>query len=176
VIVSSLLIVIAPTLFSKNLARVEINKEISLDLILQSNKNVELLFFGYTGCIDICSPRLQSLSNWYASLPQSIKNSVQVSFIDLSTPDHPSTAQAFVSSFHPEFKSIFLDAKTLRSYTRAFDVYFASSLFDNTEIDHTTHLYLLSRDNQKKMLNIIYTAYPYDYAQLTSDVQGKIDE
>jgi protein SCO1/2 len=101
---------------------------------------------------------------------------MRVKFLDLSVPQDRTLPDSFAKTFHPDFKGLFLDDNILRVYTKTFNVYFARSLIDETQMDHTTHLYLIKRDKEGKQLRYIYTAFPYDFAQIKSDIQGLIDE
>ncbi|MCX6076626.1 MAG: hypothetical protein NTW78_07025, partial [Campylobacterales bacterium] len=49
VIAVSILIVLLPTFFTKNVSRISSDKEINLPLILNDEKGIKLLFFGYSG-------------------------------------------------------------------------------------------------------------------------------
>ena len=169
-------IIFTPTFFAHKVSRISIDKEINLPLILNSKKELTLLFFGYSGCTDICAPRLQSLSKFYSSLDTRYKNQITIEFIDISVPIDKELPQKFAKYFHSDFKGTYLSNNILRDYTRAFSVYFSQSLFDKTEYDHTTHLYLLQKKQNIKKLKYIYNAYPFDYKQITLDIKGLLDE
>ncbi|MCK4875553.1 MAG: SCO family protein, partial [Sulfurimonas sp.] len=47
---------------------VEINREIKSTLFNSYEEKNLLIFFGYVGCADICTPRLQELSSVYEKL------------------------------------------------------------------------------------------------------------
>ena len=68
VVVVSILIMIIPTFFTKGISRVSLNKEVNLPLILDDEKDIKLLFFGYSGCTDICTPRLYSIDKFYKNM------------------------------------------------------------------------------------------------------------
>lgn len=177
VVCVSILIVILPTFYSKGLSRVELNQDLDLKLVLDSAQDVELVFFGYAGCIDVCTPRLDALGKWYATLPLGTQEKVGVRFMDLSVPKERSLPDTFAKAFHERFTGVFLDESVLRIYAKAFSVYFSKSLMKDDEIDHSTHLYLVQKDTQgKKLLRFIYTAYPYDFTQIQSDIQELINE
>ena len=53
VITVSALVVILPTFFTKGLSRVELQQDFKLDLILDKESDIELIFFGYAGCVNI---------------------------------------------------------------------------------------------------------------------------
>lgn len=172
----SILIVTLPTFFAKELSRTELRQELELEHVLDGSQEIELLFFGYAGCSDICAPRLQAIGNWYSTLEQKMQERLSVKFLDLSIPEERGLPDTFAKAFHKAFTGVFLEQKELRLYTRAFSVYFSPSLLNEREIDHTTHLYLAKRDTKGKELRFIYSAYPYDFKQIQSDIKELIHE
>lgn len=177
VISVSILIIILPTFYSKGASHIELNQELDLELVLDAKQDVELVFFGYAGCIDICSPRLDALGKWYATLPLAKQEKIGVRFIDLSVPEDKTLPNTFAKAFHERFIGVFLEKSVLRVYSKAFMVYFAKSLTNDDEIDHSTHLYLVKKDKEgKKILRYIYTSYPYDFTQIQSDIKELINE
>lgn len=172
----SILIMIIPTFFTKGISRVTLNKEMNLPLILNDDKDVKILFFGYSGCSDICTPRLQSLDIFYEALDADIREKVGVEFLDISVPNDSELPSRFAEFFNPNFKGIYLSSDVLREYTKAFDVYFSKSLIDETEYDHTANIYILKKSQNKKELRYIYNSYPYDFKQINLDIRGLLNE
>lgn len=175
-IVTSLFIMIAPTLFTKDISRVTLNKKIDLPLILDDEKEIKLIFFGYSGCADICTPRLYGINEIYKSLDTDIKKKVGVEFVDISTPYDSTLPERFASFFNKEFKGIYLDTKVLRNYTKEFGVYFSPGLIDKTGFNHTSNLYLAKKSNNNKVIKYVYTSYPYDFKQIKSDIKELLHE
>jgi protein SCO1/2 len=176
VILVSVLIMTLPTFQTKELSRIVLSQQIDFDMLLDTKQDVELLFFGYAGCVDVCTPRLSDLGRWYASLPEKMRERVGLKFIDLSVPEQKDLPMDFAKAFHPDFQGIFLSESELRRYTKAFSVYFSSSLTQKSEFNHTAHLYLLKRDSRGKRLRFVYSAYPYDFQQIKSDIEELIHE
>lgn len=177
VISVSILIVIFPTFSNKGGSHIALKQDLNLERVLDDQQDVELVFFGYAGCIDVCSPRLEALGEWYATLPLATQEDIGVRFIDLSVPKDKSLPDTFAKAFHERFKGVFLEDSLLRQYSKAFMVYFSKSLTKDDEIDHSTHLYLVKRNTKgKKILRYIYTAYPYDFTQIQSDIKELINE
>ncbi len=176
VVAVSILIMIIPTFFTKGISRVAMNKEVNLPLILNDDKDVKLLFFGYSGCTDICTPRLQSLDKFYETLDAETRQRVGVEFLDISIPNDSELPSRFAEFFNPNFKGIYLQNSVLREYTKLFDVYFSQSLIDTTEYDHTTNIYIVKKSQNKKELRYIYNSYPYDFKQISSDIRGLLNE
>lgn len=167
----SVVIMILPSFSTKGVSRIPLNQDIELGLILDGNHHLELVFFGYAGCQDVCTPRLEKLGEWYRTLSVKMKERVRLKFFDLSIPKDKNLPDAFAKAFHESFKGVYLDAGILRIYTKAFNVYFSRSLIDETEMDHTSHLYLVKKDNRGKQLRFIYTAFPYDFEQIQFDLE-----
>ncbi|MFA6191614.1 MAG: SCO family protein [Sulfurimonas sp.] len=176
VIAVSILIMVVPTLFTKNISRISSNKEINLPLILNDEKEIKLLFFGYSGCTKICTPRLQAINDLYSSLDEKTKKRVGVEFLDISVPNKTTLPAEFASSFNKEFKGIYLSQEILRDYTKEFKVFFSPSLINKIEFDHTTNLYLVKKSRNKKEIRYIYNSYPYDFKQIKSDIKELLNE
>ncbi len=176
VIVVSILIMIIPTFFTKGISRVILNKELNLPLILNDDKEVKLLFFGYSGCTDICTPRLYSLDKFYKTIDKNITSRVGVEFLDISVPHDNSLPSRFAKFFNPNFKGIYLSSDVLRKYTKEFDVFFSKSLIDETEYDHTANIYLVKKSKNKKELRYVYSSYPYDFKQINLDIEELLNE
>ena len=145
VVVVSILIMIIPTFFTKGVSRVSLNQELELPLVLNDEKDIKIVFFGYSGCVDICTPRLSSLTEYYENLNDTLKTRVGVEFLDVSTPNDTTLPSRFAQFFNKDFKGIYLNQTILHKYTKVFNVYFAQSLIDKTEYDHTSNIYIVKR-------------------------------
>jgi len=174
ILVFSGLIMILPSFFTKGVSRTEVKNAIDLPYILDTPKDIELLFFGYAGCINICTPRLESLSTWYTQFKN--RSRVGVRFIDISAPEDKTLPMEFAQAFNKEFIGVYLTPPQIREYTRPFQVYFSQSLMDSTEFDHTANLYLLKREGKRKVLRYIYTTYPFDFKQIDLDIKELLNE
>jgi len=141
----SVFIMIIPTFFSKDISRIELHQELNLPLLLNDEKDIKLVFFGYAGCADICTPRLQDINKFYSALNEDTKQRVGVEFLDISIPQDITLPESFAKFFNKEFKGIHLNKNIIRDYTKAFSVYFSQGLMDKTEFDHTTNLYLIKK-------------------------------
>jgi len=172
----SVLIMLAPTFFTKGVSRVSLNQELQLPLILNDTKDIKLIFFGYAGCVNVCTPRLQDLALFYETLGENTKKRVGVEFLDISVPQDIKLPNQFAQYFHKDFKGVYLDELIMREYTKAFRVYFSQSLLDKTEFDHSSNLYLVTKDKDKKSLRYIYTSYPFDFKQIKLDIEELLHE
>jgi protein SCO1/2 len=175
-ILFSLAIIALPTFFIKDGGRVTIDRTISLPLIDQQDTPLLLLFFGYTGCVDICTPRLQQLGSMISELPADIQQRSKLLFFDVSKPEVAQVSDDFAKSFSDRFEGVPINDGRLDQYTRAFDIYYAPSLSDPYEYDHTPHLYMLKKEKNRYHLRHIYYAYPYNEKQLVSDIKALLNE
>ena len=169
-------VMLAPTFFTKNVSRVEVRQSFELEHILSGEKKVELLFFGYAGCSDVCSPRLASLGAFYEGLPPKTKSALGLRFIDVSSPRDKTLSQRFAEYFHKDFVGLALDATSLREYAKFFGVFFAPSLSEDMEFDHTAHLYLVAKKENVKRVYYVYSAYPYDFLRIRQDIEELLNE
>ena len=124
-----------------------------------SEKNI-LIFFGYVGCLDICTPRLSELSSEYEKLKE--KNiDVQVLFINLTKLEDHTLPDLFAKSFNKDFTGIYLEKDELEDIKKELNVYSAPRLGNSYEVDHTAYLFLFKRTALKYHLNKIYTKIPF---------------
>ena len=140
---------------------VKINREVKSVLFDKYDEKNLLLFFGYVGCADICSPRLQELSAIYDKLKKA-NIETKVIFINITTLKDHELADLFAKSFNKEFDGIYLEKQQLESIKKEFNVYSAPAFGNTDEIDHTTFLYLLKKVDSRYFLNKIYTKVPFD--------------
>ena len=176
ILLISILIVILPTFFTKGVSRIELHKEIVLPLILNYNQDIKIVFFGYSGCADICMPRLSAINEFYSGLNQNTQERVGVEFLDISIPENKNVPSDFAISFNKDFKGIYLDKTILRTYTKEFNVYFSKSLMNNEEYDHTANIYIVKRTTNKKEIRYVYNAFPYDFVQIKIDIEDLLNE
>jgi len=176
IICISLLIVVLPTFFTKDIGRVAMHQEINLPLLLNTKEDIQIVFFGYSGCVDICMPRISAINKIYSSLDAKTKKRVAVAFLDVSSPLNINLPSDFAKSFNEEFEGIYLDKSRVRGYTKEFNVHFSKSLMDDEEYNHTTNLYIIKKAEGKKKIRYIYSAFPYDLKQIQSDIKGLMDE
>ncbi len=149
---------------------IEVNKRVNADFIVSDKKNI-LLFFGYFGCKDVCTPILQELATLYESQEfATIKKDVAILFINLTPATQPQQVDLFAKFFNNNFQGIYLSQKELLNIDRTFGVYFSQSLNDKTEFNHTDYIYLLENTTDTKILKKIYSAHPLQIKQLINDI------
>jgi len=174
VVFVAVLATVLPSFMGKEVGRVSLNQKIELKHVLDSTKELELVFFGYSGCLNVCTPRLEALALWYKNTQA--QDRVGVRFIDVSSPKNKALPLQFAQAFNKDFLGVYLNPSVVREYARVFKVYFAQALWDKTEYDHTAHLYLVQRKEGSKRLRVIYTAYPFNFKQINQDILELLDE
>lgn len=139
---------------------VKLDKELQSTILdSYSEKNI-LVFFGYVGCVDICTPRLSELSSEYEKLKK--KNiDVKVLFINLTKLKDHKSPDLFAKSFNKDFKGIYLHKDELESIKKELNVYSAPRIGESYEIDHTAFLFLFKKTASKYHLSKIYTKIPF---------------
>ena len=140
---------------------VEINREIKSEVFNKYDSENILIFFGYVGCIDICTPRLNEVSIIYEDLKK-LNIDVKVLFVNLTKQNDPELVDLFAKSFNENFEGIYLEKSELNSLKKEFRVYSALKLGSSYEVDHTAFLYLIKKVNSKYYLNKIYIKVPFN--------------
>lgn len=157
--------------FSSNTkGTIEVNKVVDANFI-KSDKKVILLFFGYVGCQDVCTPLLQNLSNLYKSKNfKDIKNDIDVIFVNLTPEIEEFQPDLFAKFFNKEFKGIYLSRKEVLSIDRNFSLFFSQNLSEKTELNHTDYLYLITNTNDTLTLEKLYFTHPLQEQKLKDDI------
>jgi len=154
---------------------ITINKEITVDFIQSDQKNI-LLYFGYVGCSDICTPFLENLSRLYESEEfKKLQAHTDIFFINLTPYIEPSQADQFAKSFNKNFQGIYLTRKEVLSIDRNFKLFFSDDLSDTTKINHTDYLYHIQNTNNTKSLKNIYFTHPLSTQKLIDAMMYKTE-
>lgn len=157
--------------FSKNSqGAITIEKEVKADFI-KSDKKFTLLFFGYFGCRDVCTPILEEMAKMYESKEfEEVKESVDFIFVNLTPEVEVFQPDLFAKYFNKNFKGVYLSKSELFAIDRNFELYFARSLSDDTELNHTDNIYFIQNDKESKVLKSIYSTHPLKIKKLIDDI------
>lgn len=156
---------------SNNQGKIEINKSIKADYI-KSDKKYVLLFFGYVGCTDVCTPLLESLSTLYESKEfKDVKVDVDMIFVNLTHEVQEHQPELFAKFFNIEFKGVYLSRGETLDLDRTLGVFFSRSISDNTELNHTDFLYLVQNSNNTKVLINMYSIHPINKEKIIEDIK-----
>lgn len=176
-LLSLLLLIILFISFSGNFIKdagvLKLDKKIDSKIFDEFENKYIFVFFGYVGCVDICTPRLRELSNIY-NLVKKEKidiNTLFVNMVDLKDKDLP---QLFASSFNKEFKASNFNKEELYKIKDEFNVYNIPSLTKENEYNHTSFLFLLKKTikNKYKLIRI-YTQTPFNKEIILKDIKNE---
>lgn len=158
-------------IFSSNTqGAIKIDKEIDMDFI-KSDKKIVLIFFGYVGCADICTPILEKFSTLYNSREfDNFRNEIDVYFVNLKPEIEVFQADLFAKYFNDDFKGVYLSRRELLNIDRTFGLFFSKDLNNETELNHTDYIYLIHNSKEKKLLKSIYSNHPLNNQKLISDI------
>lgn len=164
---------------SNTQGKIEVDKKIEAHYI-NSDKKIVLLFFGYVGCTDACTPLLERLSALYESREfEAVREGVDIIFINITPEVQEYQPELFAKFFNPAFRGIYLSKKETLNIDRTFGMFFSRSMSDKTEVDHTDYLYLVKNDSNAKILKSIYSVHPFNKEKIIEDIkqlQVKKDE
>lgn len=149
---------------------IKVEREVKADFI-KSDKKFILLFFGYFGCSDVCTPIMQEMARLYESKEfEEVKDSVDFLFVNLTPEVEEFQPDLFAKYFNKNFKGVYLSKSELFSMDRNFELYFARSLKDDTELNHTDNIYLIQNSEEAKVLKSIYSTHPLKIKKLIDDI------
>lgn len=152
--------------------RIHTQKPISLPVDSAILKENTLLFLGYVGCPDICTPRMFEILKIYEQYKkESNSNDLNVLFISLKSDESPQLVDDFAKSFNSSFIGTTTSHKYLLRLTRTLNAYFTQSLTNNETIEHTESLYLIKKEQDGSLyLKYIYMKVPYNKELIVSDL------
>lgn len=150
-----------------------INKKIDANFLHSDKKNL-LVYFGYVGCADVCTPFLSKLSQLYESQAfTKLQKETDIFFVNLTPNIEPEQAEMFAKAFHKDFNGVYLSKQELLKLDRTFDLFFSDALTETTELNHTDYLYLLENHKGIMLLKSIYFTHPLREQQLINDMISK---
>jgi protein SCO1 len=171
----SLIILLAFVAFSINLIPgsgiIEKNKKIYSSVFNPYKNKVLLVFFGYIGCSDVCTPRLTELAKIYQQLSKTNKNDVAVVFVNLTQLSNSTLADLYAKTYHPDFNGMYVDTSELNDLKAEFNVYNSPSLISENTYNHTALLFLLKKATDGYYLKRIYVTTPFDQSLILKDIK-----
>lgn len=147
----------------------KVTKEISVDFkfLKKEEKPIVLLYFGYTGCSNICIMALNQINDLYKIIDN---KKVSFYFINLLNNVEKNLTSGYAKSFNKQFKGLDFDKSSLLKITSKLKVNFAPSLLNKEEINHTGFLYLFEKKETKFVQKYVYTNTPFDIKLIKKDV------
>ncbi len=153
-------LVLLPGLFSKG-GVVPMERTLESRVFEPFDTKYLLVFFGYVGCEDICTPRLNELADVYEGLTKEEQNQVDVVVVNLKPLSDPEQVTLFSRSFHRDFHGIYLEKEILHRLLGEFGARYAPSLTETDEYDHTAFLYLLEQEGPHYRIKAVFTQTPF---------------
>jgi len=111
---------------------------------------LNLIFFGYTHCPDICPTALAEISDVLDAMGRDVDN-VGAWFITVDPErDTPAILKDYLSSFNPHLKGLSGDAAAIQKVIVAYRVYARKVPTKNGDyvMDHSALVYLMGRDGK----------------------------
>ena len=115
---------------------------------------VQLVFFGFTQCPDICPTALAELSEVLRSLGDQASR-VQVLMISVDPErDTPEVLRAYVSGFNPNFLGLTGTPAQIKQVAASFKAYYAKApaAKGGYSMDHSSSFYLLDTKGEARVL------------------------
>lgn len=115
---------------------------------------VNLIFFGYTYCPDICPMTLSQIARAYEQLIESdpsLAQQINIHFISFDPErDSPERLAAYVPAFHPDFTGVYLEPAKLEAIKKPYGLLAEKSSGATSDggytMDHTSGIYLIDRE------------------------------
>lgn len=117
---------------------------------------VNLLFFGYTNCPDICPITLGRLSGIVNSLPEDIASDVRVLFVSVDPErDDPASLRSYTDSFGDRFIGLTGTTEQLDALTKRYRTTYGYGDPDDQGdylVSHGSAVYAFDRDGNARLL------------------------
>jgi len=139
--------------------------DLAFSLTDQDNNNVteknyqgkiNILFFGYTNCPDVCPYTLGKLAAVLHQLPATKQQQVNVLFVSVDpSRDTPTIRKQYCAAFSPEFYGLSGTQAQLKKLNRRYRVTFGYGKPDatgNYVVYHSSAMYIFDRKNHARLL------------------------
>ena len=148
---------------------------ISAPYLNVGTKEYMLVFYGYVGCIHVCTPVLESLAQFYRTKEFApYEPMIDLVFVNLLPEVSQEQPDQFAKAFNPQFIGVHLSPKELQSLDKELSVYFAKQKGEVFELDHSDFIYLIKRNSDKSLSLVnIYMTHPFDGAFVVRDLEKR---
>jgi len=158
-IIIILLPIIVALKFSKTHTYIEQDQKLLPIIANKLKQKYTLLYVGYTGCINICTPRLQEISTIQRVLKDK-GDTIGYMFLDLRTLGDDVSGD-FLKAFYGDFEVLSLKKDDKSKLLKQLQFYFTKSLYDTNEFEHSSYLYLLEKEKDQVQLIATIMQYPF---------------
>ena len=155
--------------FYTNYGIIKMDKKLETTVFHDYDEEILLLFFGYAGCVDVCTPRMKEIANIYDKIKN--EKSIRPVFVNLIESQDWEIAQEFASIFHKDYKVLKISKNVLNKLKNEFDIYSVPSLSSKTDLDHTAFLFLLKKEKGDYYLKRIYINSPLNEEIILKDIR-----
>lgn len=132
------------------------------DVTVSPTRPVQVLFFGYTNCPDICPGVLADVASALNRVPADVREQVEVIFITTDPPrDTPSVMRSYLDRFDPSFTGLTGSMADIVTLADAVGIAIESTheLPDGGyEVDHTASLIGVNRDGRGQVVWTVGTS------------------
>lgn len=151
-------------------------KPINAQYLDVGKKEYMLVFYGYVGCTNVCSPILDDLNRFYSSESfLKFEPNVDLIFVNLLPKVSNELPDQFAKSFNPKFIGVYLRDKEISGIDKELNLYLANRADEPLEIDHSDHIYLIKREKKGKFILInTYTTHPLNPLLILDDLSRYI--
>lgn len=158
-------------LFSSNKnGSIVVNKIVKADFI-NSDKRFSIVFFGYVGCTDVCTPLLKKLNSMYSSKKfDRVKDDTNIIFVNLTDEVEKYQPDLFAKFFNEHFTGVYMSKEEIFSIDRLFGLFFSRSISDESQMNHTDYLYLIENHSGEKILKKMYNTHPLNADKIVKDI------
>jgi len=145
-------------------------------LVEDTDKNLTLVFFGYTHCPDICGIVMSTLASAVSRLSEDERRDVDVVFVTTDPArDTPEVAADYATNFDKSFIGLSGDLPTIIDVALPLGI--AVEQGDKLpsggyEVTHSTHVVAIDADDD----GIAYWSQDVSSAQLAADIQHLLSE
>jgi len=162
------------SLFAQELIKAKsvYEKPISANYLHVSLKEYLLVFYGYVGCVKVCTPVLDNLNHFYSSDAFSkFEPFVDLVFVNLLPDVSKDQPNQFAKVFNSKFIGVYLTQKEIMNIDKELNLYLNNRVDDRFEIDHSDHLYLIKREKNGTLTLInTYTTHPLNQNLILEDL------
>lgn len=169
-IILFVVILFYPTIFP-NYSMSKVDRTINNSFFENKKDENILLFFGYVGCVDVCTPRLKEISSIYDELKKEME--VKFYFINLTNSVSNKIANLFVKNFNEEFEGIQLEKKEREALKNEFNVFSVKSLSNDFDLDHTASLFFVQKVKDEYKLKRIFMTSRFEKETIVNSILGK---
>ena len=111
-----------------------------------------LIYFGYTGCLDVCPTELNTMSGAIDALPADIGENVVPVFVTVDPArDTVEVLKSYVAAFHPRMVGLTGTDAQVAAIKKVYRVYSGSLEKDDDGfylVDHSTFIFLMGLDGR----------------------------